>query len=1765
MRQAILFALAALAAMSLQAQPVASPSRAPWTCSVTVTGDFDSECIYDYKDDITDEYPNLMVACKNSTVTYTAHATVGGAAPSGYIWEVYGAVSHSAAGSQAVVEWGDGMWGYLTVSATDGQGDTCSVFYRVRLIDKPEAASSSVPQAVVMSDGTRVIRVCKGGTVQFIDHSEAEGADITGHHWEFDDIAETSTPNFTIEDIRSGGTVVHRVTNNCGCYDEEYYKIVLLKGDELELECYGTACRDATVTYTATAPACSDYHWYVEGGTVVDGQGTPSLTVLWDDPTDGYGVIGLDGVLCGDLVCPAMMSRRVPVMQGALHIKGQTDVCLGEAAVYTLPLFGSAEYRWEVSPAAGVDTSMKGNANEVRLVFGQAGTYRLTCRYSCGFLGCGPYDADTLTLTVKPSLVIGGQEEICVSNACALTVTPAESVAWTAYDLGTDAVAATATGTTFSHTFSHAGRYLVTAEHPDYCSGASFLLTVKETPPAPTVADLDPANRHTACLYSSLALAGTPSQPQYSLVWEPQCASASPQSWTGDSVTVGFLDEVADVWVYNYDRVLQCRSADHLVHTVQEFEIADVDFPTAITACPGTVITWGDDNVPDQSAEGVLYRWTIEELLQRCASLQGSQFSNTATLTVHEGLTLPTTFTVTLDRKFCGNFHDYTVIPITVSNGGQPLTIQGPDTVCLYADAEFTGNGGNTSSYSWTVENRHLSGNPIVHSFENTGSYNVKLRGHSYIYCTNSDYYTTATKSVFARALPAVNGLVYDRNAGMLYVTPDMQNCTYEWWYKETYESPQIPMFGNSFLLVPTWPPMFGTFLCKVTDTITGCSKTVGYLMGEIPIENCDTMHFSASYDFCSSRLTLTANEHPSNVVWNLPPGCHAVGYSGYHNKTVEVEFSDVGNYTISASSGFDNCYKGTYHMTVGFMPDFSFEPQCDRIKIVNNSHHIPLAYTLYIRVTNDCNNQEDIIPMAESASAQTYVPSPQPADTCTYHFYLVGYGSNGNIAPCPLGSATIGTPAATPGMPPLYIETDNNADPDATCNNTPIRLTAHLGYDGSIVSSTWYFGDGSHFTTASDNICHTFEYPGSSPYNVTVTAVDNYGCTRTTAPFTITSHSNPLYTYTNNSIEPLTQLNGNKCPNEDPIYIEFFPQYVTNQYTWWRLKDPTLHPTGNIHIYSTYRTDDYFVHVIDINYCQAQAAKNVGFLNAPTARIYAKNDNLCAGESITLYGSAGGGNSYSWSVSGPGGYTAASTDPDYTFTAPTYASGVFTVTLTVTNNDNGCSDTDTKTLTVNARPTAPSLAVNGSPCISDAPVQIDASGFSGTMHWSNGQTGSSAFYYTHGLAAAYYYDPAIGCHSDTATLRIDREPDFDALLTGCYRKCSGFFDYLLPVWGLTDDSQEIGWEWSRDGGTVASGHGDYSHTPLLLPLTGHGSYTLDVQYGGGNCHATSPQLTIGGKEECDCDSIEVTYKRKQTIEGCLLLYDIQVTLCNRRHDRTFCANGLEPLLHHSNTDITSTDFTPTAIPPGGCYTFNMQLDVHQLPPWAATFVITDRSCSNCELTFSVDLTPEVDCYEEMMLNEINIVAELSSSAAAYFGFACDASPADRVLAFWTEPPMVVDWLASGSSVSGIGVVETARLSQLLYDGSVICFHAITCHENVLCLRTVCIKAMDFYKLLIEAGEDPGIRKGMADNGTASGSATPRLKPNPATGAVEVDGATGTVTEVAVMDMNGRRIAVFAETATFSVEGLPSGAYIVRVRTAGEGEEKVTYHKLIKK
>ena len=84
-------------------------------CDIVVTGDFDSECIYDYKNDAVDEFPNYLVACKNSQVTYTAHANTGTATITAYRWEVSGDVSHTVSGSQVTVNWSGNDFGTLGI------------------------------------------------------------------------------------------------------------------------------------------------------------------------------------------------------------------------------------------------------------------------------------------------------------------------------------------------------------------------------------------------------------------------------------------------------------------------------------------------------------------------------------------------------------------------------------------------------------------------------------------------------------------------------------------------------------------------------------------------------------------------------------------------------------------------------------------------------------------------------------------------------------------------------------------------------------------------------------------------------------------------------------------------------------------------------------------------------------------------------------------------------------------------------------------------------------------------------------------------------------------------------------------------------------------------------------------------------------------------------------------------------------------------------------------------------------------------------------------------------------------------------------------------------------------------------------------------------------------------------------------------------------------------------------------------------------------
>ena len=120
------------------------------------------------------------------------------------------------------------------------------------------------------------------------------------------------------------------------------------------------------------------------------------------------------------------------------------------------------------------------------------------------------------------------------------------------------------------------------------------------------------------------------------------------------------------------------------------------------------------------------------------------------------------------------------------------------------------------------------------------------------------------------------------------------------------------------------------------------------------------------------------------------------------------------------------------------------------------------------------------------------------------------------------------------------------------------------------------------------------------------------------------------------------------------------------------------------------------------------------------------------------------------------------------------------------------------------------------------------------------------------------------------------------------------------------------------------------------------------------------------------------------------------------------------------------------------------------------------------------------------------------------------------------------------------------------------------CNKDILCKYKYCIKAEEIYSLLQELGftqknGDSTRTKALINDNQ------PYLVPNPTHSYVSVTGYVGSIVDIAVMDMNGRHIAAFYNTDSFDATGLPSGIYIVRVRTRNNyGKDNVTYLKLIK-
>lgn len=1745
--------------LSFAALLVAAAVQGQNPCNIVISGDFDSECLYDFKDIPYNEYPNVLVACQHSTVTYTAlvDPTLTVATCT---WAVTGDVTHSATGDRLTVQWGNDSWGMLAVTVTLSDGTECTTTAYVKLIEAPVIASTTVPAYTVDASGDKVIRVCKGSRVEFIDRSDAGGSDIAGYHWECTQTAPSTTPHYVVDNVSRDDVVTHRVYNNCGCFSEERYYIEVLEGEQLKLDCYGTVCEGAVVTYTATNPSCDEYLWHVEGGTLVAGQQSSTPTVQWDRPRDGYGVLGLDGVRCGVEVCPAMLSVRVPIIQDGLAIEGPRSVCLSESAVYRLPLFGSTRYDWDVTPSASLESDME-HGNEMRVTFTAPGTYHINVTYRCDFLDCGPYASEELVVTVNPALGIAGHDRICAGNSCSLHTDPMVSATWQVYDMdnGNVPVGTAMTGTVYSEVFTTPGHYLVTAEHPAHCGPATFVLTVKAPPSAPAAANLSPDNLHSACPNGGICLTGTPSDPNYSLVWAPACTTATPQLYTGDSVNISYGNDVCDVHVYQYDRVLQCRSTDYYVHTVVALVPEATTLPTTtITVCPNSIVDFYSE-VPDQRADGMLYEWKIQDNMQHCASVRNGHQQPGVSLLINDiGSTTPYTFYVQLTRSYCDNqlVTDrvyFNVIP----DNSQTLSIMGPDDVCLGSSVTYTGNGGNSNKYFWVFDGHNKSGNPRTYTFDRTGTVEIELQNNPYQYCSNTDYYSKTNKTVTVHSGPLLQEITYSSDR-ILSLHPNLcgsSGYSITWYYTPSGSTVRQQLSETSCSFYTEY---LGLYECEVTDINTGCSSSITYNLMDAP-SSCITMNLTyGNLDYCEQTIRFTSPRYSYPVYWSTWGGDCSIVTSGTNDRFAHIRVNEVGIYHVSAHTDEGNvCYTDNEDILVDFLPDVRFLSLCDRVSISNKSRYLDGTKTVFIKVMDNNNNYIETISFPVSQTSYMYIPTPAPTGDIRYSFFLTGYGVNNNIPDCLIGYVPVGELNVTGN--PVAINTDNPYDSEPlfyACDNTPIRLTASLNHPNlNIRSVTWDFGDGSQYITNSNYIHHTFRW--SAGYTITAYVIDNRGCVRTNStPFYISSSTDNLVN------GKLDMGNGPFCPHITPPLqeIHFTIQSSDNHYTW---ASPLSGST-----YQNYvgEPDVYRVNVVNNQFCQKEGATFVPFLPCPTARIYAENFNCCEGQPLQLYGSMdpATGMQYSWAINKVGGgYSEAFNTGDIVFIPPT--AGTYDVTLTVTDLSSTCASTTHATVTAHSKPAAPALSFVASRCIVDAPLALTATGYSGVLHWSNGNTGPVAYYSTPGIATAYYYDPAIGCPSLEGSIQIHHQPDFDALLTGCIDRCTKGISDLLPVYSLTPD--RIDWVWTRDGNPVASDND--ALMDLQLPYTtAPGTYNLEVDYQNGGCHATSPDLVIHTKDTCDCEGIVIDkLKVDSKVDNCKIRYTVTIDLCSKDQNPV-CFYNTRVLSDANNVQIVGANYThPSGFP--YCETIELTLEVTGLIPQNVLLQLKDSTCLRCTKQLSIDLMPKVDCEKQLDETAVELMLEFSDEAALYYYYAITLPDECTLLAFWTEPTMVLDqnYNPTTGFLNGLCMFDRATITRMADAGGMLCFRILLCCDDELCLYTYCVKANELVGETGRASSDSSAGGELyAPHPVGDPRDAVALAGNPTTGDVAVVGTADDIVEVLVLDMHGRHVARHEGVTLFNVATLPAGTYIVRVITqAPDATRELHYLKLVKK
>ncbi|MCW5925027.1 MAG: gliding motility-associated C-terminal domain-containing protein [Saprospiraceae bacterium] len=1310
--------------------------------------------------------------CPNTTVTYSVQASNPGGSQSTLTWQVSGALAYTVnppLNNSVTVTWGGPGVGSVVVVADGGISGACAGENArcVTIIAEPEAKFTSDPAPT-----GNTLQVCKGQTVYF--QNQSIGAD--GYEWFFSDDLSTSLEVNPQHVFPTPGNYTVRLIarSDCLCSDTTTLNMEVLDAEAPTLDCVGTLCPGAVVTYTASN-ACPPYAWAVTpNGTVLSGgsAGTDSITVQWDGGP--FGTITLGAQPCSGAACPNPANIRVPIISDDAVIQGVGNVCPAATEVYSIEAYGGTGFTWTLSGGGTITEGQGTNRITVKWLDSPnpSVTHWLTVEYDNCYLGCG--GKDSLAIRIVSPFIINGPVELCEGEtgnfasrlsvnfqniACNWTLfAPNGSVAWTS---------AAPTASPAIPLSSGGGLYRVLALPNDpslTCSAqATWVVNVTSRPAKPVILGDAGICPNTTYTYET---SGTSSANR--IRWTVQNGPGGTTEYLGNKINVTW-GSVNPRWIsvaQVSNNGLNCTSDTALLN-IQNLGLVFISGQQVV--CEDTKSTYTLPGIQNLNVN-----WSISP-------------PSAGAVTAGQGLNVVEIFwteagghVISLD--VCGQISS---LPVTV--------IALPDPAVQYAGSVCPGQTTPIQTatpyinYSWRDANgTELADTPTVDL--GVGSYSVQVEDANG--CVGSQPFTVNEGPAPNISITTADPTGFCNNSVFVTLTALANadgDLVYQWFQNGNPVGANTPTFATN---------QYGIYSVQVTNP-DGCTAVAGSisLFNYCGGSGGGGSGFpGASEPFCpagSANFSVNATAECNTFNFQVIPSPQYVPGSAFW--TFGISGGSILGTATSENPSFTFLNAGKYIATL------RVTLQNGDVCVVSDS--VRVAAAAQFTVTADCAGA-----ITSFQDASTFLPGnsiaqwnwdfDDPASGSSNfstlrnptHLYanvgspiatLVITANNGCTS---TASQTVFVPGGTPA--PFML-------PGAQCQGNALEFLATVPPE--ITQLNWNFGDlisGAANNATSNPAYHSYNATGN--FAVALTTTNAYGCTATeTQILTITPNTLA------GSITP-----SNPAPICEGTSVTLTAPPGAVSYLWSDNATTTASFTAT-------QEGVYTVTMTDANGCTfSPPVVNVKINPGPDALIKALLQNdlgqtigtayptlaSCEGEDVRLILQSSGNYTYVWS-NGNG------TEQQISFTDDRnnlLSIGTHVFTVTVTDIANGCTSvTDPFVVTVNPVPSAAPITASGV-CAGDANVltYTGAQNPGWELIWNNGSTGSSITTQNPGIYFVRVVNE-FGCSAKSNVLNILPGPNVAAIPGGCHTRCRPDTLCLPTIPNI------VSWQWYFNGNPV--------------------------------------------------------------------------------------------------------------------------------------------------------------------------------------------------------------------------------------------------------------------------------------------------------------------------------------------------------------------------